>query len=134
MEAPYQHLGRMLRDMCTRNRTNDAEGGREETKDLDGIDKVATEQINKQIDAKQRSSLDITRTGATSTRAAAFWPAQAEEKTCQISKEGQEKADHLWFCKALHGKRKEIDNHLAEPNPNDLPNPIRHGNSTCDES
>ena len=48
-------------------------------------------------------------------------------KTCQLRKEAGNIADHIWRCKALDCKRKEIDRHLAEINPYDFPQPIRHG-------
>ena len=71
--------------------------------------------------------MDTTRVGATWTRTAAFWAGQTEENTCHLCKEAEETADHIWRCKALDCKRKEIDRHPAEINPDDLPKPIRHG-------
>ena len=91
------------------------------------IDKVVTEKINKKLDANQRTTLDLTRTGASWIRTAAYWAGQAEEKTCQLCNQDEEKADHIWYCKALHEKRNEVDDQLAKLNPVDLPNPVRHG-------
>ena len=55
------------------NQDKNAEGGREEAEGLDEIDKPAAEKINEKLGSKQRTSLDIMRTGATWTRKAAFW-------------------------------------------------------------
>ena len=88
---------------------------------------MVTEKINKKLDQKQGTSLDLTRTGAAWNRTAAYWAAQAEDKICQLCNEEEENADHIRYCKALRPKRIEIDAQLAKLDPDDLPNPVRHG-------
>ena len=88
-----------------------------ETKGLNEIDKVALERINKDLSPEQRTTLDITRTGASWNRTAAFWAGQAEDKMCQLCNEAEEKSDHSWYCKPLQEKRIETDAQLAQTKP-----------------
>ena len=75
-ETPYQHLRPMVQQMCARNRTRDGEDAREETVGLDEIDMEATEEGIKKMQEDDRLIMDITRTGSTWTRSAAYWAGQ----------------------------------------------------------
>ena len=125
MEVPYQHLAPMIRQLYCRNRTRAAANTREEVQDLYEIDMKATEPGK--ISDEDRMILDLTRTGAAWTRTAAFWAGQAESKTCQLCKEGDEHSWHFWTCKSLKCEREKIDKTLAGLDPELLPLPVRHG-------
>ena len=126
-EAPYQHLKPLVQQLCTRNRTRDGEDARDETRGLEEIDKEATESGIKAMQEDDRLIMDITRTGSTWTRSAAYWAGQAEDKRCQICMEADESADHFWICKGLKEAREEADPCIAKWNIESIPHPIRQG-------
>ena len=106
-------MGMVIRDMCTRNRTTNAEGGREEAEGLDEIDKPAMEKINKKLDSKQRTNLDIMRTGVTWTRKAAFWAGQSEDSICQLCHEDEEIADNICGAAKLCMKKERSSTRIS---------------------
>ena len=79
------------------------------------------------MDPYDRTLLDITRTGSSWTRVAAYWAGQVDDKICQNCLEGEEDANHFWSCEALTAAREEADKDLAELNPDTLPAPIKQG-------
>ena len=125
MDVPYQHLSPMTRQMCGRNRTRAAEGMRDETIGLKEID-MEVNDLGK-MGNEDNMIADITRTGATWTRSAAYWAGQAEDKTCQLCGQHDEDSWHFWVCPALAKAREEADKELAELDPKILPMPVRHG-------
>ena len=125
MEVPYQHLAPMIRQLCCRNRTRVAANTRGEVQELHEIDMEATEPAR--INDEDRMILDLTRTGAAWTRTAAYWAGQAESKTCQLCKKGDEPSWFFWTCKSLNNERDKIDTTLADLDPELLPMPVRHG-------
>ena len=72
MKAPYQLIGFLGRQMCTRNRTRNVANRRAETEGLEEIDKMATQAETKKMSLQDRANLNIVRIGAAWTRTAAF--------------------------------------------------------------
>ena len=70
--------------------------------------------------------LNITRTGSTWTKQAAYKAGQAESEACELCGE-KEGPDHFWTCSALKEDREEADKELAELNPRHLHPACRHG-------
>ena len=125
--APWQHLAPLVGEMCTKNRTTVANGKREETVDLEEIDKIATRGKTNDLDEADRQILDIVRTGSSWNRVAAYWSGQAEDKQCVLCQAGDEGPTHFWSCPALEEARRRADSALSEIPPDVLPNPIKVG-------
>lgn len=115
----------MDRQMCGKNRTRAAEGTRDETIGLKEIDMEVNDL--RKMNNEDRFIADITRTGPTWARTAAYWAGQAEDNTCQICGLQDEDSWHFWVCLALAKAREEADNELAALDPEILPMPVRHG-------
>ena len=126
-KAPFQQIGAMAIQMCTRNRTRSAANKREMTKGLAEIDKEATRAETKKMDPQDRIILDLTRTGAMWTRTAAYWAGQVDDRMCQLCHQADETSDHFWKCKALKDARKEVDEDLAKFNADAILALVRHG-------
>ena len=84
IETPYQHLRPIVRQMATRNRTRAAEGGREETKDLQEIDAYATNASNKNRSDEDLMILNTVRSGSAWNKVVAYHAGQVEDKMCQL--------------------------------------------------
>ena len=128
-EAPIQQLAPLTRQLAMKNRTERACGTRWETEKLEEIDFFATEGEHKgKIRSEEdKLTLNIMRTGSTWTRVATFWTGKSDDETCQLCKEEEESADHLWRCRCLKEKAKELDKDLAEIDPGTLTNSMLIG-------
>ena len=79
------------------------------------------------MNPEDRTLLDITRTGSSWTRVAAYGAGQVEDKTCQNCFEAEEDANRFWACKALNTAREKAGKELAELDPNISPASVRQG-------
>ena len=61
------------------------------------------------------------------TRVATFWTGKADDRMCQLCLEEEETADHVWRCRCLQEKTKELDKDLAEIDPGKLANSMLIG-------
>ena len=50
-----------------------------------------------------------------------------EDDLCDLCKEVKETSDHIWYCRRLREKAKELDPELAEADPEDFTPAMRHG-------
>ena len=127
INAPFQHVAPMIREMCMRNRTRNEEGCRKETVGLNEIDRIATQAKTRNMNEEDKMILDITRTGSTWSRTKAYWAGQLDDKLCTLCGEEDDSPDHFWCCKALESARKEADKVLAKLNPKAMPMSIKCG-------
>ena len=79
------------------------------------------------MSAEELLCLNITRSGSTWTRTAAYWAGQADDRLCQLCGEADETSDHFWWCAALKVARETADGELSKMDPDHLPAPVRHG-------
>ena len=70
--------------------------------------------------------LNLTRTGSTWTKVAAYKAGQVEDENCILCGK-REKSDHMWECEELKEERRDADKDLAELDPEKLHPAIRHG-------
>ena len=71
--------------------------------------------------------LDIVRTGSASSRTAAYWAGQVDDKTCQLCMEEDNAPEPMWTCKALEKARREANVEIANVDPNRLPMSVKCG-------
>ena len=102
-----------------RNRTARACGARWETAKLVELDFSAAEGEHKGKfkDDEDKMTLNIMRTGSTWTRVATFLTGKTDDRMCQLCLQEEETADHVWRCRCLKEKAKELDKELVEIDP-----------------
>ena len=128
-EAPIQQLAPLTRQLATTNRTRRACGTRWETEGLEEIDLFATmgEHKGKMKKDYEQITLNMTMAGSIWTRVAIFWTGKSDDKVCQLCLEGEETPDHIWRCRRLRTKAKELDEELAEMDPGKFANSMLMG-------
>ena len=112
--------------MAARNGTRRKEDTRRECTDLSEIDKEATNVKLKGATDDDYTILNITRTGSTWTRVAAYKAGQEDNPNCRLCGE-REESDHMWTCTELKEDRQAADEELAALNPEILHAAIKHG-------
>ena len=125
-EAPIQQLAPLTRQLAMKNRTSRASGTRWETEKLEEIDFFATEGEHKgKLKEDDKLTLSIMRAGSAWTRVATFWTGKTDDGLCQLCLEEEETADHVWRCRRLEEKTKELDRDLADIDPSSWTNSMR---------
>ena len=127
-DGPAQQLGPMMSRMVARNRTKRNEDSRFETQGLQEIDVFATtakhsEEVKEEED---KVILRLMQTGSNWTKALTAKTGKSETDECELCGEKETK-DHIWHCKRLNPKRREVDLELAEADPEDFTPAMRMG-------
>ena len=65
------------------------------------------------------------RTGSAWTTVATLWTKKAYDRLCQLYLEEEDTVDHVWRCRCLKEKTKELDTELAAIDPSSLINSMR---------
>ena len=123
-KAPIQQLAPLTRQLAMKNRTARASGTRWATEMLGEIDCFATEGEHKGKIKEEDDKLSM-RAGSTWARVATFWTGKTDDRMCQLCLEEEEIADHVWKCRCLKEKTKELDKELAEIDPEKFTNSMR---------
>ena len=128
IKGPVQMVTPLVGRMAARNRTKRAEDRRFETQGLTDIDTFATTVKHAQgvNDENDKVILRLMQTGSSWTKQLTKKTGRSEEDQCTLC--GQEETkDHVWHCERLKDKRHDIDEDLAEANPEDFTNAMRMG-------
>jgi hypothetical protein len=129
VKGPAQHVIPLTLRMAARNRTRRAEGSRLEAEGLNEVDTYATNakhpnEVRGEID---EMILGTMQTGSNWSKAVTVHTGMCEDDVCDLCKEAKETSDHIWYCRRLKEKAKELDPELAEADPEDFTPAMRHG-------
>ena len=116
----------MIRSAAARNRTRRATGTRDECEGLVEIEEHATKGKTKKMKKLDLMILDMERTCSTWNAIAAYKAGQRQTKNCELCGE-EERAGHIWKCKALEQERREADEEIARIDEEAIPPAVKQG-------